>query len=132
VLEGAEDFSCVRCKAKGAGVTKRLRVRRWPRVLVLHLKRFQWGATGPRNKLNNTVDLPAEISLAPFLTEDAAATAATAAAEGGSTDDAGPRYRLFGIAHHMGSMGGGHYTASCDAGGRGLHSFTFQLNLTRV
>ena len=122
-LEGSNTFACPRCKAKGAA-TKRLRVRRWPRVLVLHLKRFQWGATGrPGRKIDTPVDIPSEISLGSFLTEDAAAAAGFSGGGGGSGggsgggDGRGPKYRLFAVTNHMGSLHGGHYTATCDAGG---------------
>ena len=108
VLEGRDAFACPRCRAKGSA-TKRLRVRRWPRVLVLHLKRFQWGATGrPGRKIDACVEIPEEFSLGPFLTEDMAAVVGS----GGV-----PKYRLFAVTNHMGSLMGGHYTATCDAGG---------------
>ena len=104
-LSGADAFSCPRCKVRGAA-TKRLRVRRWPRVLVLHLKRFQWNDRGrPGRKIDAVVGVPAKISLAPFLAEDAR----------GGDDDDGPEYRLFAVTNHVGSLSGGHYTAACDA-----------------
>ena len=58
-LSGADAFSCPRCKVRGAA-TKRLRVRRWPRVLVLHLKRFQWNDRVGRTKNRRRVDVPAK------------------------------------------------------------------------
>ena len=120
-LDGADAFNCPRCKARGAA-TKRLRVRRWPRVLVVHLKRFQWNDRGrPGRKIDAAVDVPAEISLAPFLAEDARGGG------GGDDDDAddddGPNYRLFAVTNHMGSLSGGHYTATCDAGGGEWYTF---------
>ena len=141
-LEGSNTFNCPRCKAKGSA-TKRLRVRRWPRVLVLHLKRFQWGATGrPGRKIDTSVDVPAEISLGPFLTEDAAAaggfkekasssssSSSSSSGDGGRDDDDninnkwGPKYKLFAVTNHMGSLHGGHYTATCDAGGGKWYTF---------
>jgi ubiquitin C-terminal hydrolase len=104
-----------------------------PRVLVLHLKRFQWGATGrPGRKIDASVDIPAEISLGSFLTEDAAAGAGGGAgggggagyggSRGGGADSGtgtgtgvGPKYRLFAVTNHMGSLHGGHYTATVGA-----------------
>ena len=107
-LEGSNTFNCPRCKAKGSA-TKRLRVRRWPRVLVLHLKRFQWGATGrPGRKIDTSVDIPTEISLGPFITNDAAAAAGfQKKSSGGSGDsnDWGPKYKLFAVTNHMGRAG---------------------------
>ena len=112
-LSGADAFSCPRCKVRGAA-TKRLRVRRWPRVLVLHLKRFQWNDRGrPGRKIDAVVDVPAKISLAPFLAEDAR----------GGDDDDGPEYRLFAVTNHVGSLSGGHYTAACDAGAGEWYAF---------
>ena len=112
-LSGADAFSCPRCKVRGAA-TKRLRVRRWPRVLVLHLKRFQWNDRGrPGRKIDAVVDVPAKISLAPFLAEDAR----------GGDDDDGPEYRLFAVTNHVGSLSGGHYTAACDVGAGEWYAF---------
>ena len=107
-LEGSDTRTCPKCKVKGSA-TKRLRVKRWPRVLVIHLKRFTWGKSGrPGKKMDAAVDVPYDLSLGDFLADDAL--------EGGRGLHP-PKYKLFAVTNHMGSLGGGHYTASCEVGG---------------
>jgi ubiquitin C-terminal hydrolase len=70
------------------------------------------------------VDIPSEISLGSFLTEDAAdAAAAAGVGRGGGEEGGGPSYRLFAVINHMGTLHGGHYTAMCDAGGGSWFTF---------
>ena len=112
-LLGADAFRCPRCETRGAA-TKRLRVQRWPRVLVLHLKRFQWNDRGrPGRKIDTAVDVPRTLSLSPYLAEGAVT------ANGGG--DA--RYELFAAINHVGSLAGGHYTAAADAGAGEWYAF---------
>ena len=112
-LLGADAFRCPRCETIGAA-TKRLRVQRWPRVLVLHLKRFQWNDRGrPGRKIDTAVDVPRTLSLSPYLAEGAAT------ANGGGE----ARYELFAAIDHVGSLAGGHYTAAADAGAGEWYAF---------
>jgi ubiquitin C-terminal hydrolase len=112
-LNGADAFHCPRCEARGAA-TKRLSVQRWPRVLVLHLKRFQWNDRGrPGRKIDTAVDVPQTLSLSPYLAEGAAT------ANGGGE----AKYELFAVINHVGSLAGGHYTATADAGAGEWYAF---------
>lgn len=112
-LRGADAFHCPRCEARGAA-TKRLCVQRWPRVLVLHLKRFQWNDRGrPGRKIDTAVDVPQTLSLSPYLAEGAAT------ANGGGE----AKYELFAVINHVGSLAGGHYTATADAGAGEWYAF---------
>lgn len=88
--EQLEDWYCGQCKELRTA-TKSLTVFRVPRVLVLHLKRFQlhrnlWAKT------NKLVHFPlGGLTIAP--------------------EQPNP-LSLFGVISHFGGMGGGHYTAS--------------------
>jgi ubiquitin C-terminal hydrolase len=112
-LNGADAFHCPRCEKRGPA-TKRLCVQRWPRVLVLHLKRFQWNDRGrPGRKIDTAVDVPQTLSLSPYLAEGAAT------ANGGGES----KYELFAVINHVGSLAGGHYTATADAGAGEWYAF---------
>ena len=99
-LQGDDAPYCARCKTHRAS-TKKMELYRFPEVLVVHLKRFAVGRFGGRgDKINTTVDFPLErLNLAEF---------AVAGALGASSD---AEYDLFAVSNHMGSLGGGHYTA---------------------
>ena len=54
-----------------------------------------------RDKINDNIDFPIEgLDLRTYV-------------KGPTTNDAPPIYDLYGVSQHMGSMGGGHYTAMC-------------------
>lgn len=59
LMSGHEQVYCRQCKAH-RDQTKRFRIYRWPRVLVVHLKRFSYGAH-TRAKLNTDVEFPMEL-----------------------------------------------------------------------
>jgi ubiquitin C-terminal hydrolase len=83
-------------------------------VLVLHLKRFQWNDRGrPGRKIDTAVDVPQTLSLSPYLAEGAAT------ANGGGE----AKYELFAVINHVGSLAGGHYTATADAGAGEWYAF---------
>ena len=112
---GADAFNCPRCKKKGEA-TKNLTVQRPPRVLVLHLKRFQWNDRGrPGRKVDTSVDVPLTLSLSSLLAEGAESTM------GGSINS--PTYELFSIINHSGSLSGGHYTATTNVGANEWYNF---------
>ena len=94
--ENLDEFCCPTCKGKGAKNTAKFW--RYPDVLVLQLKRFDWEAG---RKITVPVKLTESIDLRPWLTD------------GAEDDGRETRFDLFGIVNHFGSMRGGHYTASC-------------------
>lgn len=99
VMDGDEAYNCEKCKARRPA-TKRLRVHRFPRVLVLHVKRFNYTGFGTsRQKLSTKLEVPHTLSLAGAASDEAAPFA--------------PSYTLCGVAHHSGTRHGGHYTADC-------------------
>ena len=94
-----DDYKCSECKQAG-GCARQLKVYRWPRVLVLHMKRFSFGATGQEAKLHTAVQFPInDLNLSAFGTFE---------------ENPAPIYDLYAIANHIGGGGGGgHYTAVC-------------------
>ena len=90
------DYNCPKCKAKhGRNTTK---FWRFPDVLILQLKRFDWDAG---RKISVPVKFEESIDLAPWLER------------GAQADGRETVFELFGVVNHYGSMRGGHYTAFC-------------------
>ncbi|MCL4131839.1 UNVERIFIED_CONTAM: hypothetical protein GTU68_050030 [Idotea baltica] len=96
VLDGDECPTCSRCKERRK-MTKSFSIQKFPKVLVLHLKRFspheRW-----RGKLTCMVDFPLD---ALDLSRYAASASISS------------QYRLIGVANHSGTALSGHYTAYC-------------------
>ncbi|XP_052867758.1 ubiquitin carboxyl-terminal hydrolase Usp2-like [Anopheles cruzii] len=97
VLDGIDQPTCSKCNMRRK-CTKSLTIERFPKYLVIHLKRFsetRW------SKLTNVIEFPTgerELNLQPYASED----------------HSGPvTYSLYGISNHMGSTAGGHYIAVC-------------------
>ena len=95
------DYYCARC-GKHTDSVKEMRIQRCPAVLVIHLKRFAFSLYR-RSKITTSVDFPVT---GLDVTEYCSASCPDVP-EGGSA----PLYDLVGVVNHMGSMGGGHYTA---------------------
>ncbi|XP_037025930.1 ubiquitin carboxyl-terminal hydrolase Usp2 isoform X3 [Bradysia coprophila] len=95
VLDGDEMPTCSKCKTRRKS-TKTFTIQRFPKYLVIHLKRFsetRW------SKLSNIVEFPTgdrELNMAPYAANSSSAL-----------------YSLYGISNHMGSTAGGHYVALC-------------------
>ncbi|XP_035789032.1 ubiquitin carboxyl-terminal hydrolase 2-like isoform X6 [Anopheles albimanus] len=97
ILDGIDQPTCSKCNTRRK-CTKSLTIERFPKYLVIHLKRFsetRW------SKLTNIIEFPTgdrELNLQPYASED----------------NLGPvNYSLYGISNHMGSTAGGHYIAVC-------------------
>eukprot|EP00743_Colponemidia_sp_Colp-15_P008212 GILK01008907.1.p1 GENE.GILK01008907.1~~GILK01008907.1.p1 ORF type:complete len:644 (+),score=55.14 GILK01008907.1:74-2005(+) len=98
VLEGDEKYYCSDCK-KHRNSTKRLSFYRLPSVLVLHIKRFSYNSYR-RDKLTTNVSFPLDsLDMRDYV----------------SSKDPLVRgqYDLYAVSHHVGGLGGGHYTATC-------------------
>lgn len=93
-LDGDERPTCARCK-KRQRCRKQFSIQRFPKVLIIHLKRFNQGSFY-RSKLSTKVEFPIkQLDLSPY-----------AAQHRGS-----PVYNLYAVSNHSGSTAGGHYTA---------------------
>ena len=95
VLDGEEKPTCSKCQ-KRQKCTKALSIQKFPRILVVHLKRFS-PQNKFRGKLNTMVDFSANgLDLSPY-----------------SAGQTPCRYNLYGVANHSGALSSGHYTAYC-------------------
>lgn len=64
LLQGDESFKCEKCGEK-TQATKRLRLFRLPKVLMLHIKRFKYSGSS-REKLTNNVTFPIKVILSTY------------------------------------------------------------------
>lgn len=101
VLNDAEAYYCTKCKIHSKA-TKSLRICKFPKVLVIQLKRFS-SSRGlySRQKLGTPIEFPLEgLDLQSYLSDD-------------HLDVDVPLYDCICVSNHFGSMSGGHYTAYC-------------------
>jgi ubiquitin C-terminal hydrolase len=109
VLAGDDAYTCRSCATRQTCL-KTLTLHRAPPHLVLHLKRFAYTPCS-REKLTTPVRFPIRgLDLAPFLTPSSASSGRHH--EGGD-GELSVLYDLYGVANHVGALGGGHYTAAC-------------------
>ncbi|XP_039085282.1 ubiquitin carboxyl-terminal hydrolase 2 isoform X1 [Hyaena hyaena] len=96
VLDGDEKPTCCRCRARKRCI-KKFSIQRFPKILVLHLKRFSESRIRT-SKLTTFVNFPLrDLDLREFASE--------------STNHA--VYNLYAVSNHSGTTMGGHYTAYC-------------------
>ncbi|WKY05989.1 hypothetical protein Q1695_006301 [Nippostrongylus brasiliensis] len=94
---GEEDsWYCPKCK-KHERATKKLDLWNLPQILIIHLKRFQY-SKWHRDK----IDIPVVIPVKGFELNSKLA----------NERHEHVKYDLIAISHHVGGLGGGHYTAS--------------------
>lgn len=98
-LSGSEQWHCERCKKK-VDATKKIDLWKMPPVLVLHLKRFEHSLQFSRS---SKIDVPIVTGLRGLDFSQHMS----------SPQRSPPIYDLCSVAHHSGSVGFGHYTASC-------------------
>lgn len=112
-LEVDEQWSCPRCKKKQPS-TKKLTITRLPRNLIVHLKRFD----NMLNKNNVFVKYPFILDLTPYWANDFDGRLPPGVTEELPTRGQSPpfNYKLYGVASHVGSLYGGHYTSYVDKG----------------
>ncbi|CAG9861640.1 unnamed protein product [Phyllotreta striolata] len=95
-LDGDEKPTCSKCKERRR-CTKSFSIHKFPKVLVIHLKRFS-PTERFRGKLNVTVDFPLEdLDMSQYAADNVATS----------------RYNLYAISNHSGTAFSGHYTAYC-------------------
>ncbi|XP_041947751.1 ubiquitin carboxyl-terminal hydrolase 2 isoform X2 [Alosa alosa] len=97
VLDGDEKPICQRCKSRRK-CTKKFTIQKFPKILVLHLKRFSEPGRVKTSKLSTFVNFPLkELDLRDFASENSATAI----------------YNLYAVSNHIGTTLGGHYTAYC-------------------
>uniref|UniRef100_A0A8C3X3H2 Ubiquitin carboxyl-terminal hydrolase n=1 Tax=Catagonus wagneri TaxID=51154 RepID=A0A8C3X3H2_9CETA len=96
VLDGDEKPTCCRCRARKRCI-KKFSIQRFPKVLVLHLKRFSESRIRT-SKLTTFVNFPLrDLDLREFASENINHAV----------------YNLYAVSNHSGTTMGGHYTAYC-------------------
>ncbi|CAN0300160.1 unnamed protein product [Lampetra fluviatilis] len=110
-LAGSNMLLCEHCSQKAGKKgrvytegTKRILVSSLPPVLTLHLKRFQQAGFGLQ-KVNRRVEFEDTLDMAPFCIKPCQVSACS------QTKTKIPRYSLYAVVEHSGTMRGGHYTA---------------------
>ncbi|XP_058490402.1 ubiquitin carboxyl-terminal hydrolase 2a isoform X2 [Solea solea] len=95
VLDGDEKPTCYRCKTRRR-CTKKFTIQKFPKILVLHLKRFSEARR--TSKLSTFVNFPMkDLDLREFASENSINAV----------------YNLYAVSNHSGTTMGGHYTAYC-------------------
>ena len=88
-------FRCEKCKAVDR-FDKDMTIFRFPKILVIHLKRFTSGRS--RQKLSTSVSIPKTLDMSPYGPHSTH-----------ESKNYAKRYTLYGISHHSGTLNGGHY-----------------------
>ncbi|GFO29875.1 ubiquitin carboxyl-terminal hydrolase 2-like [Plakobranchus ocellatus] len=98
-LAAEERPMCAKCKTRQS-CTKSFSIQRFPKILVLHLKRFSQERFG--RKLSTLVDFPThKLDLTEY------------AADSGGHGSRRVLYDLYAVSNHSGGTSSGHYTAYC-------------------
>jgi ubiquitin carboxyl-terminal hydrolase 8 len=98
-LGSKDEWLCPKCKTQQRAF-KKIDVWKLPKILVLHLKRFQHGKYR-RSKVDTAVTFPStNLDMSKYVASNA------------RQFNSGCAYNLYGVSQHMGGLGGGHYTAS--------------------
>ena len=90
-------YKCSNKACKADNMVKDITIFRFPKILVIHLKRF-YNSTMRREKLSTMVKIPTELDMTPFAPHSNHNSKKTA-----------NKYRLYGMSHHSGTLNGGHY-----------------------
>eukprot|EP01006_Ploeotia_vitrea_P031549 TRINITY_DN63883_c0_g2_i1.p1 TRINITY_DN63883_c0_g2~~TRINITY_DN63883_c0_g2_i1.p1 ORF type:complete len:1062 (+),score=158.24 TRINITY_DN63883_c0_g2_i1:103-3186(+) len=114
-----DEWYCPSCK-QHIRAMKQLQLYRIPKILVIALKRFEWGGQYSRNKLEHAVDFPLEgLDVRQWLVDDSFYD------KGCPEEDRESEtiYDLFAVSNHYGGMCGGHYTAYAKAADGNWYDF---------
>eukprot|EP00761_Pharyngomonas_kirbyi_P013246 gb/GECH01013273.1/.p1 GENE.gb/GECH01013273.1/~~gb/GECH01013273.1/.p1 ORF type:complete len:588 (+),score=110.07 gb/GECH01013273.1/:1-1764(+) len=112
VLKGREQAYCSKCK-KHRDSKKKFTIFRYPRVLVLHLKRFSYNNYFG-DKVKTKVEFPETLDMIQYWDPEAKKY---------YQKNYLPHYKLHGVVNHGGSLSCGHYTATCRVQDKGWFEF---------
>ena len=91
-LDKENKYKCENCKNE-LEANKKIEIYHIPKVLIIHLKRFN-----NNKKINTFIEFPlTDLNIQPFI----------------KSEDIVSKYDLFGVINHFGSMEYGHYTSFC-------------------
>jgi hypothetical protein len=96
-LDENNPWICERCK-EVVFPDKKVDIWSVPEVFIIHLKRFNGGFGRRLSKLDDFVEYPFEIDMAPYIV--------------GPQKDTEQKYRLYAVSNHFGGLQSGHYTAN--------------------
>jgi hypothetical protein len=141
ILDRDNMYFCESCKTRRRS-TKKLSVFKFPRVLVVQIKRFRYNSSNRYEKLSTDVSFPLKgLNLGPYVSADAPASVAeieeaaakiqtkiqqesqpqdpsgSESGEYGALFGTDPVYDLIGVSNHHGNLHGGHYVAHCNLAG---------------
>jgi ubiquitin C-terminal hydrolase len=91
-----QSYKCEKCKSSGV-CSQKVSLFRFPRIMVFQLKRFQVSGVN-KQRLNTEISFPEELSLNKYRHQ---------------ANNSSPKYSLFGVSHHIGSLNFGHYISHC-------------------
>lgn len=117
-LSGHDKWYCSKCQDHVTAF-KKMEIYKAPEFLLVHFKRFSHtrnSVLGSR-KLNNHIDFPVRgLDLTPFVIKTAPEDpSALNPKPSASASNSKLIYDLYAVSNHFGSLGGGHYTASCQS-----------------
>jgi ubiquitin C-terminal hydrolase len=125
-LENASAFDCSKCKAKTVA-TKTLRIQRFPKCLIVHIKRFKLSTNSQLSaqerwiKYGGNVSFPLQgLNLGMF------------ASKSSGVDPLDVVYDLYGVINHTGTRDVGHYTAICKVQGKGDEQLWYKFDDEKV
>ena len=96
--EQIQGYKCPKCQAKDKA-TKDISIFRYPKVFVIHLKRFSITGTSI-HKLQTSLKIPQELDMQPYGPHSEHESRMRASS-----------YKLYGVVHHVGKhLDEGHYT----------------------
>lgn len=112
ILDGDDAWFCPQCK-KRRRTAKVLHIVRLPKILIIHLKRFQQRRGGViSDKLETFVTYPLKgLDLTPYWPNYADGDEQSLVGVPIRGQNAPFIYDLYGVANHFGTLKGGHYTA---------------------
>jgi len=111
-----DPVDCPSC-GKKTPTKKQHVVSKLPKVLCLHLKRFD---AAQNRKIEDYVSFPAKLNMGPFLPHWCEVTRVPEA-ESASVDAPQVLYNLFGTVNHFGTINSGHYVANVKVDGKWFH-----------
>lgn len=98
-------YKCSKCKAIDR-MDKSITIFRFPKVLVIHLKRFS-----RREKITTSINIPHKLDMTPFAPHSSKYHSLFLINIDHESKLKSKSYKFYGMSKHSGSLNGGHYVA---------------------